>query len=243
MNKDGIKSNKKIATFSFILIIILSIGMALTLYVNTQFALDKKKEKIFADLENIYNYSLDFKKSIGENQRKEDIIYHDKIKRNLDLEVYNQNIINKYSALMQDGNLIVYYGAGENLIQYPTEEMFASSEKPANKEDYENYQFYTYLVSSNKVIVTGFSEAGLKFIQGNETLVIPSEFQGKPVKEISDMAFYNKKISGNIVIPESIEKVGRDSFSMNGKRGKSNSIGKPYEGTWVIERDKWVKAE
>lgn len=243
MKKNSTKSNNKILRLSFVIFALFAIGLASLLYFNTKISVEKKKEEINMNLEMIYNYSLDLKKSIGENQRKEELIYHDKIKRNLDFEVYNQNIINKYSALMQDGKLIVYYGAGENLIQYPTEEMFASSEKPANKEDYENYQFYTYLVSSNKVTVTGFSEAGLKFIQGNETLVIPSEFQGKPVKEISDMAFYNKKISGNIVIPESIEKVGRDSFSMNGERGKSNSIGKPYEGTWIIERDKWVKAE
>ena len=167
----------------------------------------------------------------------------DKIKRNLGFEVYNQNITNKYSALIQNGTLIVYFGAEENLVQYPTQEMIASSNKPANKEDYENYQFYTYTLSSNKAIVTGFSEEGLRFLQGNEALVIPSEIQGKPVKEISDMAFYNKNISGKVVIPSSIQKLGRDSFSMNGERGKSNSIGKPYEGTWIVKKDKWIKSE
>lgn len=243
MKKKSTKSNNKILSLSFVIFALFAIGLASLLYFNTKMSVEKKKEEINMNLEMIYNYSLDLKKSIGENQRKEEVIYHDKIKRNLDFEVFNQNIINKYSALMRDGNLIVYYGAGENLIQYPTEEMLASSEKPANKEDFENYQFYTYTISSNEAIVTGFSEEGLKFLQGNEAIVIPSEFQGKSVREIADMAFYNKRISGKVVIPSSVEKIGRDSFSMNGERGKSNSIGKPYEGTWIIKRDKWIKAE
>ena len=243
MKKHSVKSNNKILSLSFVIFVLFAVGLASLFYFNAKSSVEKKREEINVNLETIYNYSLNMKKSIGENQRKENIIYHDKIKRNLDFEVYNQNIINKYSALIQDGNLIVYFGAGENLVQYPTEEMIASSKKPANKEDYENYEFYTYTISSNKVIVTGFSEEGLRFLQGNEALVIPSEVQGKPVREISDMAFYNKNIFGKVVIPSSIQKIGRDSFSMNGERGESNSIGRPYEGTWIVKKDKWVKAD
>lgn len=65
-------------------------------------------------------------------------------------------------------------------------------------------------------IITGFDSEIVHYIKLDylDTLFIPSKYNGLPVEEIGDGAFYNSKFS-NVIIPNTIKKIGEAAFYEN----------------------------
>lgn len=153
--------------------------------------------------------------------------------------VYNMDKEKSYSVHEEKGKVYVHYGIGEKKRIYPIEKK--QSNVAMNKEDIKNEDLYTYNIQNGKAIVTGFSENGYKFITTDTVVKIPSSYRGNTVVEIADSAFYQKNIMSKVIIPDTVRKIGPNSFSMNGAKGNSFSINKPYTGTWTLNGREWVK--
>lgn len=63
----------------------------------------------------------------------------------------------------------------------------------------------TYIVSGNEAVITGYKGSP-------EVIELPSQIEGKPVTEIRENAFYKCSTLKEIVIPESVLKIGNYAF-------------------------------
>lgn len=199
---------------------------------------EKKVAKLNKDLQEIYTSAIvvdDLEGGLhndSDNNGKYELL-----SEKSGFQVYNAPKKNKYS-LQKDyrtGKITVYFGEKE--IQYPSK---IQPETIVGKE-ITNEDLFSYDESTGKVIVTGFSSLGVETLEVQSAIQIPETYKGRQVVEIADNAFYGKNLRGTVVIPESIETIGRYSFANNGEKGNSENIKKPYAGTWKIEKDKWIK--
>lgn len=160
-----------------------------------------------------------------------------KLSETAGFRVYNQIQDKKYSVYKdpKTKNITVNYGKD---IQYPDrnfdEDVETTSADSVSIED-----LFTFDESSGKVVLTGFSSVGLSLLESGNVIQIPSSYKGRDVVEIAENAFYNKKITGTVIIPETIVKIGSNAFSNNGIKGISENISKP--GSWKVEEKKWIE--
>lgn len=155
--------------------------------------------------------------------------------------VYVKEEEGKYSATKDytSGKILVKYG--ENL-QHPAKVEKDDSDSLANLSELSPEDLFSYDETRGKVVVTGFNENGVNFLESTSVIQIPETYNGRDVVEIADNAFNGRNLMGTVIIPESVRKIGSNSFSNNGAKGASGNInGKPYAGSWIIENDKWIK--
>lgn len=232
------KQSKTKAAVIGLFITILMVLLAFLVPIFFEELKEKKIAKLNKDLQEIYTSAIvvdDLEGGLhndSDNNGKYELL-----SEKSGFQVYNAPKKNKYS-LQKDyktGKITVYFGEKE--IQYP------SKVKPENivGQEIKNEDLFSYDESTGKVIVTGFSSTGIEVLEAQSAIQIPETYKGRQVVEIADNAFYGKGLRGTVVIPESIEKIGRYSFANNGEKGNSESIKKPYAGTWKIEKDKWIK--
>ena len=77
---------------------------------------------------------------------------------------------------------------------------------------------------------------------GNEkqrSFIIPSTYNGKPVREIGDYAFDGCSFLKAVTIPDSVTTIGKDAF-LNCERVISNENGVHYVGKWAVGCDRDV---
>lgn len=235
------KEKKTRKTTSYLILGFLTILMTCFAFLTPSLIEDMKeeyREKIMANLVKIYTQAETVDKLEGGLHNDSDNAGRYKIlSQKAGIEVFNSPTKRKYSLIKdyQTGKITVYYG--EKQLQYPE---FKEEQIPT-VGDIKNEDLFLFSESTGKVVLLGFSSLASRNLNSNSTIEIPSHYNGKPVVEIADKAFYGQNLGGSVVIPETVKAVGRYSFANNGPKSDSGNIGKPYAGTWKLEKDKWVK--
>lgn len=238
MNKN--KQNKAIGFAILFFIVVLMVGFAFLIPKMAEKYKANQEEKIINNLKSIYTTAVAVDNLDGGLHNDSDNAGTYKIlSEKTGFQVYNARQKKKYSLLKdyKTGKIVVWYG---EKLRYPRE---SPSEK-ISKNDIESLKtedLFNYDESEGEIVITGFSQAGTKALNAGSVIQIPSSYKGRSVSSIADKAFYGKNIMGVVIIPESVSKVGRDSFSANGETGDSDSIPKPYTGSWKVENGKWIK--
>ena len=240
-NGEGRKNGREVNFTVFSILIIFLVGVLVTGYFVFKGYEEKVSQKIDSNLILIYDNAQAVVRVEGKLANEADGEgVNESLSKLVKFDVYNTKKLNEYSVVRKNGKIKVYYSLGENERVYPPD---VHKKKAINKEDVENQDLFTYEVSTGKAIVTGFSEDGYKFISSSGLIKIPEEYNGVKVVEIADSAFYNKKFTGQVIIPSTVVKVGRNSFSMNGVKQNSLSIPRPYTGIWKLDGKEWVNTK
>lgn len=77
---------------------------------------------------------------------------------------------------------------------------------------------FRYYEEDDAVVITGFAEGkGRADLPDGETLEIPDTLEGKPVKRVDPMAFYQEDLDGlGLVLGANVEEIGESAFAGSG---------------------------
>lgn len=232
------KNRKLIGMTIIALMLVLSVGVAILIPFVAKEIKENQEAKIVKNLENIYTSAVIVDEIEGGLHNDSDNAgKYERLSELSGFRVYNAPEKRKYSLTKdyRTGEIIVRYGED---IQYPKKE---ESEDLLNVDvsNVETEDLFNYDESNGKVVITGFSQAGVNLLDSGSVIQIPTKYKGRDVVEIADKAFYNRNIMGTVIIPENIKRIGDNAFSNNGVKGLSNNISGP--GTWKVDDKKWIK--
>lgn len=234
------KTNKTISYAILVFITILMVGVALLIPNLSEKYKAREEGKIINNLSSIYTSAIVVDSLDGGLHNDSDNAgTYKNLSERTGFQVYNSPKEKGYYLLKdyKTGKIVVWYGKN---LRYPEE----TSKEKIQKNDSASLKtedLFTYDESNGVVTITGFSESGTSSLSSGSVVQIPSTYKGRSVTAIADKAFYGKNIMGTVIIPNTVEQVGRDSFSNNGKTGDSDSISRPYSGSWKIEKSRWEK--
>ncbi|MGN1136536.1 MAG: leucine-rich repeat domain-containing protein [Oscillospiraceae bacterium] len=123
------------------------------------------------------------------------------------------------SRYNEDGESVIHYDEGEAEVHIYgtapkhfalTEKYFEAEKKETQSTDYRRYNGAGYELYEDHAVCTNpvYSDDN-----NNEIVEIASEISGLPVTEIAENAFSGSKVLKKIVLPDSIEKVGKRAFA------------------------------
>lgn len=232
-------SGKLIGLTSLSIILIFFIGGLFTLPSIIQKSKENARNEVLDNMKKIHTAAVIVDEiDVGIEEDVDNKGKYLKLSETAGFRVYNQIQDKKYSVYKDPKTKEITVNYGKD-IQYP-DKKFEKDFQVEGKDSVSIEDLFTFDESNGKVILTGFSSVGLSLLESNSVIQIPSSYKGRDVVEIADNAFYNKKITGTVIIPESIEKIGNNAFSNNGPKGVSENISKPHAGSWKVKEKKWI---
>lgn len=238
MNKN--RNRKAISYTILIFLVILMVGLAFLIPSMAKSYKAKQDEKIIKNLESIYTSAVVVDGIGGGLHNDSDNAgTYKELSSRTGFQIYNSPQDKGYYLLKdyKTGKIVVWYG---KKLRYPSE---TAKEKIANNnlENLKTEDLFTYNESEGVVQITGFSQQASSALNAGSVIQLPDSYKGRTVSAVADKAFSGKNIMGTVVIPSTIKDMGENSFSNNGEKRNSNSIPKPYTGSWKVVNGKWEK--
>lgn len=119
---------------------------------------------------------------------------------------------------------------------------FQGNNLPTNEAHYpDSDENFRYAVFSDHVMLVGPVDSEI-----SGELVIPSEFDGKPVTEIYDNAFVKTEIT-SVTIPDSVTRIGASAFActplteVKGGKNVSRVLSSEHSNAGVLHATLWIK--